>query len=131
LAVVIRWRLKEPERWLRLKESGEIKKYSAFTYSELFKTPRWRRNSLLGMLLCCSGIIGMWGIVFFTPELIGSVLSKAFLAQGMSEAETAAKVSSWRSTGMLVLQIGAFLGMLTSSAVAAQLPRFSSSLSTS
>jgi len=123
LALVIRWRLKEPERWLRLKESGEIKKHSAFTYGELFKSPRWRRHALLGMLLCCSGIIGMWGIVFFTPELIGSVLSKTFLAQGMSSAEAAAKVSSWRSTGMLVLQVGAFLGMLTSSAVAATMGR--------
>ncbi|HMP84877.1 MAG TPA: MFS transporter, partial [Verrucomicrobiota bacterium] len=123
LALVIRWRLKEPERWLRLKESGEIKKHSAFTYRELFKTPRWRRHSLLGMLLCCSGIIGMWGIVFFTPELIGSVLTKSFLAQGMSEAEVGPKVASWRSTAMLVLQVGAFLGMLTASAVASSMGR--------
>ena len=123
LALVIRWRLKEPERWLRLKESGEIKKHSAFTYGELFKTPRWRRNALLGMLLCCSGIIGMWGIVFSTPELIGSVLTKSFQAQGLPEAEVAAKVGSWRSTGMLVLQVGAFLGMLTASVVAGSVGR--------
>jgi MFS family permease len=123
LALVIRWRLKEPERWLRLKESGEIKRHSAFTYAELFKSPIWRRHALLGMLLSCSGIIGMWGIVFFTPELIGSVLSKSFHAQGLSETETAAKVSEWRSTGMLVLQVGAFLGMLTFSAVAGAMGR--------
>jgi MFS family permease len=123
LALVIRWRLKEPERWLRLKESGEIKKHSAFTYRELFKSPRWRRHALLGMLLSCSGIIGMWGIVFFTPELIGSVLKKAFLADGMAQALVDAKVKEWSSTGMLVLQVGAFLGMLTFSAVAAWMGR--------
>jgi MFS family permease len=123
LALVIRWRLKEPERWLRLKESGEIKKYSAFTYGELFKIPRWRRHALLGMLLCCSGIIGMWGIAFFTPELINLVLTNSFKAQGVPEAQVAAKVGEWRSTGMLFLQVGAFLGMLTSSAVAAAMGR--------
>lgn len=123
LALVIRWRLKEPERWLRLKESGEIKKHSAFTYRELFKTARWRRHALLGVLLCCSGIIGMWGIVFFTPELISLVLTKSFKAQGIPETQIAAKVGEWRSMGMLVLQVGAFLGMLTASAVAAVLGR--------
>jgi MFS family permease len=123
LALVIRWRLKEPERWLRLKESGEIKKHSAFTYRELFSSPRWRRNALLGMVLCCSGIIGMWGIVFFTPELIGAVLTKSFKAQGMADGDVAAKVNEWRHTGMLWLQFGAFLGMLTSSAVAAAMGR--------
>ena len=120
---LVRWRLKEPERWLRLKESGEIKKYSAFTYRDLFQSPRWRRHALLGMLLSCSGIIGMWGIVFFTPDLIDSVLSKSFHAQGMPETEAAARVAGLRSTGMLVLQVGAVLGMLTSSAVAAWMGR--------
>lgn len=123
LALVIRWRLKEPERWQRLKESGEINKHSAFTYRELFRSARWRRHAIFGMLLSCAGIIGMWGIVFFTPELIGSVLTKSFLAQGMSEAETASKVNGWRSTAMLVLQVGAFLGMLTFTQIAAAMGR--------
>ncbi|MFM9080807.1 MAG: hypothetical protein ACKOTE_11880, partial [Opitutaceae bacterium] len=32
----------------------------------------------------CSGVIGLWGIGFFTPELIRTVLTKTYAAQGMA-----------------------------------------------
>lgn len=123
LAIIIRWKLKEPERWQRLKESGEIKKHSAFTYGELFKTPRWRKHALLGMLLVCSGVIGLWGIAFFAPELIRTVLTKSFQAEGIPASEIGPKVDHWASRGMLFLQTGAFLGMLTFSSIAARMGR--------
>ena len=39
---------------------------------------------IIGMLLVCSGVIGLWGIGFFTPELIRTVLTKTYAAQGMA-----------------------------------------------
>jgi MFS family permease len=123
LALVIRMRMKEPERWQRLKDSGELKKHSAFTYAELFRTPRWRKNAIIGMLLVCSGVIGLWGIGFFTPELVRSVLQKTYLAQGMPKEQIGPLVDKWASWGLLTLQIGAFCGMLVASWVAAKLGR--------
>jgi MFS family permease len=123
LALVIRMRMKEPERWQQMKDSGELDKHSAFTYAELFRDPRWRKHAILGMLLVCSGVIGLWGIGFFTPELVRTVLSKTYAAQGMSKAEIGPLVDKWASWGLLTLQIGAFFGMLTASWVAAKLGR--------
>jgi MFS family permease len=123
LALVIRMRMKEPERWQQMKDSGELDKHSAFTYAELFRDPRWRKNAIIGMLLVCSGVIGLWGIGFFTPELVRTVLSKTYAAQGMSKAEIGPLVDKWASWGLLTLQIGAFFGMLTASWVAAKLGR--------
>jgi len=78
LALIIRMKMKEPVRWQAMKDSGELNKHSAFTYAELFRDPRWRRNSIIGMLLVCSGVIGLWGIGFFTPELVRTVLRKSY-----------------------------------------------------
>jgi MFS family permease len=115
--------MKEPERWQQMKDSGELDKHSAFTYAELFRDPRWRKHAILGMLLVCSGVIGLWGIGFFTPELVRTVLSKTYAAQGMSKAEIGPLVDKWASWGLLTLQIGAFFGMLSASWVAAKLGR--------
>jgi MFS family permease len=123
LAVVIRMRLKEPEGWQRMKASGELAKRNAFTYGEIFKSPHWRRHALLGMLLVCSGVIGLWGIGFFTPELIRTVLGKSFAAEGIPREQIGPLVDKWASWGLLMLQVGAFFGMITFSAIAARLGR--------
>jgi MFS family permease len=113
LALVIRARLKEPERWARLKASGEIAKRSAFTYGDLFRSPRWRKNAIIGLLLACTGVIGLWGIGFFTPELVRTVISKSLAAQGMAADRIPANVDGLASKALFMLQIGAFLGMLS------------------
>jgi len=123
LALVVRARLKEPERWLALKASGELKRRPAFTYGELFRNLRWRRHALLGMLLVCSGVIGLWGIGFFTPELIRSVLRRSFLAEGVPADQISPLVDRWASWGLLMLQVGAFLGMLTFTVIAQRIGR--------
>lgn len=123
LALLIRMRMKEPERWQRMKDSGELQKHSAFTYGELFRHPRWRKNAIVGMLLVCSGVIGLWGIGFFTPELVRTVLQKTYAAQGLSPAQIGPLVDKWASWGLLTLQFGAFCGMLVASWVAAKLGR--------
>jgi MFS family permease len=123
LALIIRMRMKEPARWQQMKDSGELNKHSAFTYGELFRDPRWRRNAVIGMLLVCAGVIGLWGIGFYTPELIRTVLGKSFAAQGMSKEQIGPLVDSWASWGLLTLQVGAFFGMLTASWVAGRLGR--------
>jgi MFS family permease len=123
LALVIRARMKEPERWQKMKDSGALDRHSVFTYGELFRDPRWRRNAIIGMLLVCSGVIGLWGIGFFTPELIRTVLSKTYAAQGMTKEQIGPLVDKWASYGLLTLQVGAFFGMLSASWVAARLGR--------
>ncbi|MEN9812754.1 MAG: putative niacin/nicotinamide transporter NaiP [Verrucomicrobiota bacterium] len=123
LALVIRARMKEPERWQKMKDSGALDRHSVFTYGELFRDPRWRRNAIIGMLLVCSGVIGLWGIGFFTPELIRTVLSKTYAAQGMTKEQIGPLVDKWASWGLLTLQVGAFFGMLSASWVAARLGR--------
>jgi MFS family permease len=84
LALVIRWRLKEPERWQQASHEGDIARKLG-SYRELFSHPVWRKHALLGLGLAFSGIVGLWGVGFFTFDLVGNVLKDRFVADAISK----------------------------------------------
>jgi MFS family permease len=88
LALVIRRRLKEPERWQKASHEGGGTKQLG-SYRELFSHPTWRKHAILGLLLACSGVIGLWAVGFYTPDLIRQVQAKP-LTQFVYEREIAA-----------------------------------------
>ncbi|MFN7918738.1 MAG: MFS transporter [Bryobacteraceae bacterium] len=61
LALVVFRRLKEPEQWQKARQE----KKQLGSIGELFSDPRWRHNSIVGMLLAFAGVVGLWGIGFF------------------------------------------------------------------
>ncbi len=89
LAVAIRWGLKEPDAWQKARDQrdaaandGSIAAQPQMgSYAELFRDPVWRKHAILGLLLGCSGIIGLWSVGFFTPDLIVHVQRKAMSAE--------------------------------------------------
>src|SRR5215467_6573333 len=91
LAFIVFKKLKEPEQWLKARQ--EKKKLGS--YGELFSDPRWRRNSLVGFLLGFAGIVGLWGIGFFSYDLFRPVLEKTFRAEGLTGAALAGKTTTW------------------------------------
>src|SRR5258708_6199806 len=76
LAVVIPWLLREPEPWKEAKRRALGGKNSpkVGSFSELFGHPVWRKNLFVGVALGLSGMAGLWGIGFFSPELISTAL---------------------------------------------------------
>lgn len=84
LALVIRAKLKEPEKWQQASHDGAVKKQLG-SYRELFSTPLLRKHALLGLVLGCSGIIGLWSVGFFTPDLIRFVQRKSVTAEVYEE----------------------------------------------
>ena len=79
LALVVRWRLKEPERWQKASHEGDVAKKLG-SYREMFGHPVWRKHALLGLGLAFSGIVGLWGVGFYTFDLVGNVLRDRFVA---------------------------------------------------
>ncbi len=86
LALLIRRRLKEPERWEAVAHEGAVTKQLG-SYRELFGDPRWRRRALAGMVLAASGVIGLWGIGFFSPELNRSVFRSYYENQAREHGD--------------------------------------------
>jgi MFS family permease len=122
-------RLREPETWVKAREAElaaeaegiEIGR-SSFRklfreVEDLFGHPRWRRNAIVGMLLGFSGVVGLWGIGFFSPELTDPVFRKHFAAEGFTGAELNGKVTSWKAFAFLIQNIGAFFGIYAFSRV--------------
>lgn len=87
LAIVVRMRLKEPERWThQVAEKGA--KYKAGSLRELFGDPRWRKRAIVGMMLASAGVIGLWGIGFFSFDLSRTVFLKRFQGEAREQFGT-------------------------------------------
>lgn len=84
---------------------------------------RWRRNSVVGLLLALAGIIGLWGIGFFSIDLVRSVFYKAFEAEGMDPARIPGAVTYWAGVTSMMLNVGAFFGIYAFSHVAQRIGR--------
>src|SRR5438477_4771546 len=76
IAVFVFWRLREPARWVTAKAAAEkTNEGEQFgRLSSLFTQPQWRRHALVGLGLAVAGQIGLWGVAFYTPELIDSAI---------------------------------------------------------
>ena len=79
LVLLVMRRIKEPESWVRAKEAearGKVEHtgHGMGSVRELFGERRWRRNVLVGIVLGLAGIMGLWGIGFWLPELVRDVV---------------------------------------------------------
>ena len=84
LCVFIQIRLKEPEKWVKARAAGKISGVKFGSYAVLLGDPRWRGRALVGMTMCISAVIGLWGIGFFSPELIGDVIGRSLKEEGIA-----------------------------------------------
>jgi MFS family permease len=88
LVVVIMFRLKEPERW-RATRSHAGPEQKLGSIAELFGTARWRRHAIAGMFLAFAGVVGLWGIGFFSFDLTRSVFRKPLEKEAIERGEAA------------------------------------------
>lgn len=116
LIVPIIFVLREPEAWKRAKAEaarGGGAPKNVGSPVELFRSDRWRRNTVVGLMLGVSGMFGLWGIGFFSPELISTALA------GASQTT----IDTVRGWGTALQDVGAFLGMVAFTAVASIVSR--------
>jgi MFS family permease len=107
-------RIKEPDAWLQAREAmrrGEEKQLGAI--GDLFSNHRWRKNTIIGLMLAIAGVVGLWGIGFWSPELIREALSTL-------EKSTRDR---YAALGTLLQDVGAFFGISAFTIVAARIGR--------
>ena len=109
LAILIRRSLKEPETWQAQAAVDSGKALGSFR--ELFGDPRWRKNAIVGLLMASSGIIGLWGIGFFSFDLLSPVFRKHFTDLGLPPNVVSGKVAMWVGIASVMQNIGGFLGI--------------------
>jgi MFS family permease len=109
--------LKEPEPWRRMAEQSSPAQRLRSYFGELFRTPRWVGRAAIGLLLAASGILGLWGIGFFSVDLIRSIFRERFQGQGLSPADVTFHEDLWASWTSVMLNVGAFFGIYSFSYV--------------
>jgi MFS family permease len=112
LCVFLQVRLKEPEKWVKAREEGRLTGAKFGSYASLFGEERWRTPALLGMMLCVSGVVGLWGVGFFSPELVGDVIGNSLKAKGLPDAQIASEKTYWVGVNSIIQNLGAFFGMM-------------------
>jgi MFS family permease len=115
IAIVIRLRIKEPERWSRAnrgpKELGHAR---LGELSELFK-PHLLSRTLTGSGLAFVAVFGLWGATNWSPTLVRSLPD----LQGLSPAA----ITRYVSYAMMMLNAGAFFGYLSFGPLAERIGR--------
>jgi MFS family permease len=132
LVIFIQRRLHEPESWTQARDAaaaGIGKKLGS--YGDLFGEEWTRRHALLGMILSFAGVVGLWGIGFFSIDLQQEIFRATFAAEAMAQglsAEAAAHYIKgqnviWAGITSFMLNFGAFFGMSAFSWTAQRLGR--------
>lgn len=112
LVIVIMRKLREPERWVQARAAAKKAKGREPSIRELFERPELKRNALVGLALGFSGVVGLWGIGFFSFDLMRSVLTPQFQAMGMPEQEIKGQLTKWVGVASLLQNIGGFFGIV-------------------
>jgi hypothetical protein len=105
--------IRESEKWKAARalarenltrQMGDVK--SMFTH------PRWRVHTLVAVGMATAGIVGVWGVGFWSPELINSALTPAGLRGQPLPPDIAQHIGDvkWRAT--LLQDGGGFIGIL-------------------
>jgi MFS family permease len=120
LVLVIRRRLREPESWVRAKQSlaaaapaDELHRQLG-DLRELFGDPRWRYHMLIGIALSTAGVMALWGVSFWTPELIRNNVLQDLPLQARH---------FWASIALLLQNAAAFFGLYGFGRLTARLGR--------
>jgi MFS family permease len=107
LALLVLRKLKEPDPWLKARAA----KTPMGSWRELVSEPPWGRNAIAGLLLAVAGVVGLWGVGYFSYDLFLPVLEKTFRAQGLSGAALTGKTTTWIGITSLLQNFGAFWGI--------------------
>jgi len=102
LIVLIMRTIREPEQWhMARKTAKDQLDRQMGDLKSMMRHRRWRRNAIVGVMLAVAGAVGLWGVGFYTPELIAEALKDA----------TPKEVNFVRGFGMMIQDCGAFLGI--------------------
>jgi MFS family permease len=124
LTVLVIPTLRESEKWqaARALARENIARQMGDLRS-LFGHARWRRHTLVAVGLATAGIVGVWGVGFWSPELISNALTPPELRGQPLPAELAQHIGHVKATATLLQDVGGFLGILTLTVLANHVKR--------
>jgi MFS family permease len=114
LVLWIRSSVKEPPQWHQAKAAATLGRELG-SIRALFRDRVLRRNTIAATLLAAAGVGSLWGVAYFSPDMVSGELR----AGGVASAD----IGWYTSISFLVQQFGAFCGMYLFAAIAERLNR--------
>jgi MFS family permease len=102
LVVWIQTGVKEPDTWLKAKERASLGREMG-SIAQIFGHPTLRRNTIAGILMAIAGQAALWGIAFFSTDVVREQLIRS----GMS-ADDAGQL---KTVMFFVQNLGSFFGI--------------------
>ncbi len=116
-ALLVLWitaSIKEPQQWHEAKVSSAMGRELG-NIRDLFLNPIIRRNAIAATLMATAGVGSLWGIAYFSPDMIRAELVGAKVAP--------AKIGQLASWQFLAQQAGAFVGAYMFAGISQRLGR--------
>ncbi|HEY0264911.1 MAG TPA: MFS transporter [Granulicella sp.] len=113
VAILVMLRVKEPERWKRKAERGELARGKS-PLRRIFE-PAYRQRTIVNAILLTAAICGLWAGTVYAPTALIDLAKRG----GSVQAE-AVKISS---LGMGLLSLGSILGCLLAPVLAERIGR--------
>lgn len=113
LVLWIRKTVREPEKWKHARESSAAEEFG--NIAQLFSIPHLRRNTIAATLMAAAGVGALWGVGFFSADLMHTELKEAFPDNSVR--------GKMVSTVFFLQQVGAFIGLYTFAVVSERLNR--------
>ncbi len=114
---LIIWYIREPESWNVAREKARKGEESLGSVKDLISDPRWRKHTIIGVILTTVGVVGFWGISVWSAELLRGILNPNNLPE--LKRTTEMKVS----LAVMAQNFGCFLGALAYGVVAKNMGR--------
>jgi MFS family permease len=111
IALAVRRNLDEPEAWKEMIASGDQRRAGSF--AALLGESPWAGRAWAGLALAFAGVVGLWGIGFFSVDLQQYAMKDYLDAQmtGMADYQKAGLGKIWAGITSAMINIGAALGM--------------------
>ncbi|HEX4591062.1 MAG TPA: MFS transporter, partial [Gemmataceae bacterium] len=129
MLVLIQFTLKEPERWVQQRKAldagDERSPWARFfgTLTDMLRHPVWGRRAVFALLLTAAGVIGLWGIGFFSVRLVDTVLRKEYIGSTLPAQVIEGDIKFWKGINSLLQNLGGFVGVFAFSWVTASIGR--------
>ncbi len=117
LVLLVMRKLKEPQTWIDAKKraaEGGQDSAKLGSISELFRHPTYRFNTIIGFALASIGVLLLWGVGFWLPELLANNILKEYPAK---------EKDMYIGITQLLLNFGAFFGVYGFSLLAGRFGR--------
>ena len=106
VAFVVRFFVKEPERWKQV-----AAKSTPPALSELFQ-PEWRWATLSGVLMALCALLMWWSCNAFLPIVASGLANVSAKAQALDAVATQGLVEAWKATATNSFNLGGLIGTL-------------------